>query len=288
MICERPFTKEGMAFPCGTCLPCRYRRRRIWSHRLALESTQHSSTAFVTLTYADDKLPKDGCVSVREAQLFLKRLRKKGYQFRYFLSGEYGEKTLRPHYHLILFGFPQCFRGQTDQKKRVCCKTCEDVKSAWGNGAIEVAYSSPSAMAYVCGYVTKKLTAAPLPSNLVPEFQRMSLKPGLGAGVIHDVANELLKHNLEKAIEDVPTTLQHGKSHFPLGPYLRKRLRRAIGRSEKCPESILEKAKKELQPLREAAFNSSRSFKSEIVQKNKGKIASTLKRAKIYQQRKRI
>ena len=41
-----------------------------------------------------------------DVQKFLKRLRKayRG-KLRYFVAGEYGEQTARPHYHMILYGW---------------------------------------------------------------------------------------------------------------------------------------------------------------------------------------
>ncbi len=74
----------------------------------------------MTLTYDDEHLPindyvdSDGVIHgkptlrKRDVQLFLKRLRK-NYKYdnhiKYFCCGEYGGKTFRPHYHLIIFGF---------------------------------------------------------------------------------------------------------------------------------------------------------------------------------------
>jgi len=37
----------------------------------------HKRSCFITLTYSDEKLPEDFSVSLREWQLFAKRLRKK-------------------------------------------------------------------------------------------------------------------------------------------------------------------------------------------------------------------
>jgi len=273
MVCEKPFVKDGMALPCGQCLPCRYRRKKVWSHRIMLEAMQHRSNAFVTLTYDDEHLPPDKSVSVRALQLFFKRLRKKGHKFRYYAVGEYGDHTLRPHYHLAMFNFPQCFRGQTDFRKLVCCETCKTVSDAWQDqGACQVAYLEPASAAYIAGYVTKKVLAKPLPKELTPEFQRMSLRPGLGLHAIIDVAAVLMQHDLEEDLEDVPHTLQHGTTHYPLGRYLRGNLRKRIGRDEKCPESVKEKVAAELRPLRESAFLASSSFAQEIVDENRGKI----------------
>lgn len=291
MICERPYTKDGLALACGQCQPCRIQRRKVWSHRIMLEASQHASNAFVTLTYDDAHLPKNGCVSVRDMQLFIKRLRKQGHKFRYYCVGEYGDQSYRPHYHLALFGFPQCYRGQTDLRKSVCCPTCSSVKRAWqDNGAIQVAFLEPASASYIAGYVTKKIKGLgqSLPKGLTPEFQRVSLRPGLGLRVMHDVADRLLTYNLEKEIEDVPMSLQHGKFKLPLGRYLRCKLRRMIGRDEKCPPQVLEKVKAELLPLRQQAFNASSSFAEAVVQANKGKRANVLARAKIKQPRKSL
>jgi len=254
-----------------------------------LEASQHESNAFVTLTYDDQHLPQDGCVSVRAMQLFIKRLRKQGHKFRYYCVGEYGDESLRPHYHLALFGFTQCYRGQTDLRKTTCCKTCSNIKNAWQNqGAIQVAFLEPASASYIAGYVTKKIKGLghSLPKHLTPEFQRVSLRPGLGLRVMHDVADRLLTYNLEKEIEDVPLSLQHGKFKLPLGRYLRANLRRMIGRDEKCPPKVLEKAKAELSELRQTAFNNSASFAEAVVQANQGKRANLLARNKIKQHRK--
>jgi len=88
----------------------------------------------------------------------------------------------------------------------------------------------------------------------VPEFARMSRRPGIGAGFMDEVASTLMEHRLDETLEDVPTALRHGKQIHPLGQYLTKRLRSRIGRDEKTPISVIEKRKEEMRPLREAVF----------------------------------
>jgi len=215
--------------------------------------------------------------------LFIKRLRKQGYKFRYYGVGEYGEKTLRPHYHLAAFGFPNCVRGQTDLRKQYCCAVCDSVKKAWGKGAVQLGRLEPAACAYIAGYVTKKIEASPLPPQLVPEFQRMSLKPGLGADLMHDVASVLLEH--AKDMEDVPIALQHGTRKLPLGRYLRNKLRTYVGREPGCPEGVLLRAKEALRPLRENAFQNSSSFAEEVVNANAQKRLNMLTKYRIKKQR---
>jgi len=273
-----------MAFPCGDCLPCRIKRRRIWTHRILLEATQHSNNAFVTLTYDATNLPQNGSLIPSDLTNYIKKLRHK-YRFRYFAVGEYGERTLRPHYHLALFGAPTCERGQTDLKRTTCCQHCETHKKTWAKGAIQLARLEPESSAYIAGYVTKKIMAAKLPHGLHKEFTRMSLKPGLGYGAVSDIASVLLQYSQEKTLEDVPTTLQHGTTKLPLGKYLRKNLRKQIGRDEKCPESVLKSIETQMQPLRESAFLASKSYKKTIQEVSQGKIAQTKARYKIRQQR---
>lgn len=272
-----------MAHPCGTCLPCRHQRARVWAHRIQLEALQHEHNAFVTLTYDDKNLERvNGQLNIRDVTLFLKRIRASGRTFRYFYVGEYGPQTLRPHYHLAMFGIRTCLRGQTDLRKESCCALCTDFKNRWGNGAVQLARLEPASSAYIAGYVTKKLTAAPLPRHLTPEFHRMSLKPGLGFGVVDDIADQLLRHYPD--IEDVPTALQHGKKKLPLGRYLRQNIRKRIGRSEKCPQTVLDKIKEQLRPLQESAFNNSTSFKKEVMTANQTRRLSFLQRKHIYRQ----
>lgn len=262
---------DGMALACGQCLPCRISRRRVWTHRILLEATQHNSNAFITLTYDDKNLPEDKSVDVREWQLFIKRVRHT-WAVRYYACGEYGETTMRPHYHAILFGHPICERGQTDLRKISCCTICDQVKKHWGKGAIQVGRLEPESAAYVAGYVTKKIKRGALPEGVKPEFQRMSLRPGLGYGVLADVSHVLMQHELEKTLTDVPVSLRHGTTQLPLGRYLRQNLRKQIGRDEKCPEEVKEQLKENMRVLRETAFVNSQNIQEAIREKINGKL----------------
>lgn len=107
------------AVPCGRCVNCRKNKRQSWVYRLQAEADECPFSLFVTLTYDDEHIPTAmigedlfkttvGVVSKRDIQLFMKRLRKKydQYRLRYFLTSEYGSQGGRPHYHMILFGFP--------------------------------------------------------------------------------------------------------------------------------------------------------------------------------------
>jgi len=94
--------------PCGKCPACYARRISHWSFRLMEEDKISSSSLFLTLTYNTDHVPinAEGWMTLqkRDLQLYFKRLRKANSQkLKYFAVGEYGGKTERPHYHIILF-----------------------------------------------------------------------------------------------------------------------------------------------------------------------------------------
>lgn len=114
---------------------------------------------------------------------------------------------------------------------------------------------------YIAGYVTKKMTHA---SDIRlggrhPEFARMSLRPGIGAHAMHDVASEILRYGLKG---DVPCGLRHGASVHPLGKYLRRYLRVLCGRDEKAPAEALQTLSNQMQLLRAYAWQNDRSVSS--------------------------
>lgn len=99
--------------PCGRCILCRAKKSRELMFRAVCE-TNHWGTIpyFITFTYNNNNLPKDG-VQKRDLQLFFKRLRSRldyygiEHNLRYLAVAEYGSKTKRAHYHVILWNFPE-------------------------------------------------------------------------------------------------------------------------------------------------------------------------------------
>lgn len=210
---------------------------------MMLESKVHDSSVIVTLTYRDE--PPGGSLVPRDAQLWLKRLRKQlePLKIRYFLAGEYGDVTERPHYHAVLFGLAlDPAHGWSnvagaDGQYECRCSTCVLVRETWGLGRIDVQGFDEKGAQYVCGYVTKKLTD---PDDFrlqgrEPEFSRMSRRRGLGATSTVAMAEALSDASgvrLIGALGDVPSVLQHGKKKLPLGRYLRRVLREELGFAE--------------------------------------------------------
>lgn len=297
VICKKPFVKQGLAFGCGQCLPCRIKKKRIWTHRIMLEATQHGDNCFLTLTYNDEHLPADKSLNPKHVQDFLKRLRRRiePRKIRYFAVGEYGETTHRPHYHIVLFGHPSCEQGVTNRHRDGsirCCDSCRGLQSDWsiagrnvGNiylGGLEVASA-----AYVSGYVTKKLSD-PRDERLEgrhPEFARMSLRPGIGADFMDEFASTLLEFNLQDQ-DDVPFALRHGNRTMPIGRYLQQRLRERVGKPKNASEKTLEKIRQDLRVLHETAYTNAPpgskafAFQQAIIEAAQGKIINMESRYK--------
>lgn len=227
---------NGGAHGCGQCLPCRLKRRREITHRIMLEAGLKQDNAFVTLTYEKDP------VSLVPADLraFFDALRKKvGYRvFRYYAVGEYGDQSMRPHYHVALFGMATCLRpsGRSDCN----CRACVPISEAWGRGLIKNLPLEIGSARYIARYTIKKMTRTDDPrlGNRHPEFTRQSLKPGIGYGVLDKVADTIVRYNLLSPQGDVPVTLRHGTQEYPLGRYLRSKLRVLFGRDHRSPHVL--------------------------------------------------
>lgn len=256
-----------------------------------LEAAQYTDNAFITLTYADEFLPRlsekcSGTLLSKHLQDFLKRLRFAWpTQIRFYGVGEYGDENWRPHYHVALFNFPTCVRGRTLRRVgsggpvwRDCCEQCRLVGEKWGFGNVDLGILEVSSAQYVAGYITKKMTRRDdyRLEGREPEFSRMSLRPGIGFSAMHEVASSLMQFNLDTTQTDIPVSLRHGSRELPLGRYLRRKLRLMVGKDEKTPQVVLDTLKEEMQPVRKAAFDASRSFKKEVLAESKGQ------RAKFY------
>lgn len=247
-------------------------------NRILLEASQHADNAFITLTYSDEISPNSFSLIPEHLTLWLKSLRKAiaPARVRYYAVGEYGTKNQRPHYHVILFGYPNCLRGATRLGLKEefvnehirCCPSCDLIYDTWRRGGIYVGAVESKSAQYVAQYVMKKMTSMndPRLNGRWPEFSRMSLRPGLGKTAMFDVANELMKYNLENTLDDVPVVLRHGKKMLPLGRYLRRQLRTMIGRSPDAPEGALKKQQEEMLVLQILAKNSTEnpSLKSQV------------------------
>lgn len=298
MLCKNPYMMERHAFPCGQCMPCRIAKKREWMHRIMLEAKLHADNAFVTLTYNDDHVPRDGSLVPRDLQLWLKVFRKKllPNTVRYFAVGEYGDVNERPHYHIALFGYPPCARGRTALNRAgKCCTVCDLLSDTWNKGRVFVGSLEPESAGYIAGYVTKKMTSMDDERlrGRHPEFARMSRRPGLGVGYMDEVASTIMEHGLETQ-EDVPTVLRHGSRLLPIGRSLRRKLRERIGRDPSTPPTVMAKMEAELSELRKKAYEDAPkyqkrdAFRNAIVEANDGRRVRNEARARIFKTKRHL
>ncbi len=192
--------KEGyydkpVTIACGQCSGCRLERSRQWAVRCMHEAQMHTVNSFVTLTYDDDHLPRDGGLVLEHFQKFVRTFRKRGYSFRYYHCGEYGDKHGRPHYHAILFGidFPdQVFESETQNGDKLYSSPL--LSDLWHHGISRVGEMTFQSAAYVARYCMKKINGEQAAEHyqtintktgevhqVKPEYQTMSRRPGIGS-----------------------------------------------------------------------------------------------------------
>lgn len=182
MACDVPVlvkTKLGelVHVPCGRCPECLNAKRTAWAYRIQKEMLSHNSpTFFFTITYDDEHIPYKGDVptlSKLSVQKFLKRIRKAfwtDYQtrLRYFIAGEYGPTTARPHYHGFLFG--------VDLSLEIVDRYLRD---AWPmSSVIDVQLCDLMSSVYA---VKDLIAVSDYPDGAEPTFYLRSTRPGLGA-----------------------------------------------------------------------------------------------------------
>lgn len=162
----------------------------------------HQDSAFLTLTYRDEALTrtKDGATLVmKDLQLFMKRLRlERPSGLRFLACGEYGERTKRPHYHVLLLNtcFPDMRYHKMSGEKKLYASAALD--SMWKLGDCLIGEVEFESCAYVAGYVVKKVTgelAAAHYGARLPEFQTMSRRPGIGYTWFEKYAAESYAHD---------------------------------------------------------------------------------------------
>lgn len=183
---------QTLELPCGQCVGCRLERSRQWAVRCMHEASLYDENCFITLTYKENPVSLD----YRDFQLFMKRLRKafKGSRIRFYMCGEYGETFDRPHFHACLFNFnfpdrlPLRLLGDSKLYKSAI------LESLWPHGFSSIGAVTFESAAYVSRYIMKKVTGDAADKHYeyitedgeilqrTPEFNHMSLKPGIGAG----------------------------------------------------------------------------------------------------------
>lgn len=208
-------TNCSIPVPCGKCPECISKRISGWSFRIMQEYKRCITAEFVTITYDTDHVPitTAGYMSLKkeDIQKFMKRLRKNVHtewnkeprdgnlawfpeppQIKYYLCGEYGSETNRPHYHAIIFNVP----------------SWEFIESAWQLGAIHYGDSvSEASVGYTLKYMDKpKRIPTHRNDDRQPEFSLMS--KGLGENYL---TPENIQYHKAALVDRVHLTVADGK-----------------------------------------------------------------------------
>lgn len=183
--------------PCGKCPNCKKRRTSGWSFRLMQEYKISQTAHFITLTYDTTKVPlsKKGYMNLDKTDLqkFFKRLRKrheKNHRIKYYACGEYGSKTFRPHYHIILFGAHINF-----------------ISPAWDLGHVHFGTVSEASTGYTLKYINKE-KKIPMHQNDDRQKEFSLMSKGIGKNYLSKNMVKWHKNDLENRFY---CNLQDGK-----------------------------------------------------------------------------
>lgn len=194
-----------LQIPCGQCILCRLEHARQWAVRITHEATEHEKNCFVTLTYDDTNIPTHGSLEYAHLQKFWKRLRKTLGKIRYYAVGEYGDTTLRPHYHACIFGHAFTEQRTILRQQPTLLWTNPLLEEAWGMGHVSVGALTFESAQYTASYVTKKLNNKKKYVRtdeetgeliaLVQPRAFMSLKPAIGRTWLDNYGNQVYAHD---------------------------------------------------------------------------------------------
>jgi len=220
MICDTPYfvlpskaAIEKIPVPCGKCPTCKARRVNTWVFRLMEQEKISTSAHFITLTYDTNHIPisPNGFKTLRKSdfQDYMKRLRKLDplRTLKYYVAGEYGSKTSRPHYHAIIFNV-------SDSQHFF------DAWSINGSslGSVHVGSVSSDSVAYTMKYIDKaNFRTQHSRDDRVPEFSLMS--KGLGSSYLSQSIVDYHKADLSRMY----VTKQSGHK-LPMPRYYRNKI----------------------------------------------------------------
>jgi len=113
-------------------------------------------------THAEAHAHADSLIK-RDVQLFIKRLRKEqdsrgSSKIKYYLVGEYGDLTKRPHYHAAIFGedFADDRYAWRHQGPNTLYRSSR-LERLWPHGNAEIGQLTFESAAYIARYIMKKI-----------------------------------------------------------------------------------------------------------------------------------
>lgn len=178
------------AFECRKCLPCRLNTAREKAVRAVHESKMHQDNIFLTLTY-DEKHLKSPKLQYIDFQLFMKSLREKVNRnitdksllkkITYMVTGEYGEKNKRPHWHACVFNYSppdKKYKYTTELGYKVY--ESDIITKLWKRGTCDFGNLTMDSANYVARYAAKKLVHGNDQDHDYHPIHKTSSKRGIG------------------------------------------------------------------------------------------------------------
>lgn len=191
IVFNRNASFSGVPFPvpCQQCMGCRLAYSLSWGLRCMHEKSLHKMSSFVTLTYDDNNLPEDGSLNKDHHRQFMYRLREHIYRkaglkgIRFYMAGEYGSITNRPHYHYLFFNL-----DFLDKKFHKVTRSGENLYKSplldklWPFGHNMIGAVTLESCCYVARYIVDKMKGEKAEAwymGRTPEFTCKSTKPGI-------------------------------------------------------------------------------------------------------------
>lgn len=231
-MCIAPNTlPDGTRVACHECWQCREQAVNDWVGRNIAESYTAKATLAVTLTYgrnrANDADHESAIVlTYSDVQKFIKRLRFHGYDVRYHVTGEFGERKGRAHWHGVLHFYGKAppvvlnknwmWEAVDIDGQRVFDKKTGEYSLFWPHGYSYVTKVNYNSVRYNCKYIMKGMG-----EDMRQGHMAMSKKPPLGSAYFQQLAERYVKQGL------APQTLEY---KFP-----EVRRRKKNGREEVVP-----------------------------------------------------
>lgn len=225
---------DAMVVGCGKCMPCHIKYCNQWRFRMLIHANNNPVFHCVTLTYTNDHLPivkseyngKNYMTLVKaDTQNFFKLLRYytneryKQYapKVSYLISGEYGDKLKRPHYHAIIFNAHP-----------------DDILKSWTKGAIHFGDSDLEATVnYALKYTLKSRihTYYHKGSPYIRPF--MTCSKGIGIQLVSTEQRRYGRHVI-KCIHnvDLPDNVHIGNNKTSLPRYYQNIINKKIDTEE--------------------------------------------------------
>lgn len=229
---QKNYSKEYATFqlPCSKCIECRLEYARQWAVRSVHEASIHEQNSFITLTYSDEKL-KSPKLQYRDFQLFIKKLRKhihdqeteklfpnvteikarnqlfKGLskdtqdsirersQISIFVTGEYGDKTKRPHWHALIFNWrPNDTNYKYSNERGDKLFSSNILETLWGNGTTELGQITFESAGYCARYAAKKLVHGHDSDHDFKPISKKSSKNAIGKKFLETHWKDIFNH----------------------------------------------------------------------------------------------